>query len=105
MIYLASDKVRPPNAIGLILGLVVIDQVLHDFGLNCGLTSMNDSEHSRTSLHYADCAADIRIRDWPADIDKSEVIEKIRQRLNRHYDVILERTHIHVEFQPRGPIA
>ena len=103
MIYLKDDTVRPANAWGLLLGLIVLDQVLAKYSLNCGITSLNDSKHSKTSLHYADNAADIRTKDWPARIDKAAVVSEMRSRLNHHYDILLESNHIHIEYQPRGP--
>ena len=102
MIYLKNDTVTPANSWGLLLGLVVIDQVLDKYNLNCGITSLNDSKHSKTSLHYADNTADIRTKDCPARIDKAGVVKEMKSRLNHHYDIILESNHIHIEYQPIG---
>lgn len=102
MIYLTDDTVRPGNAIGLLLAIVIVEQVLAEFGCNLGITSLNDKKHSQTSLHYADQAFDIRIRDFPKEVDPEEVVKEIKTRLKKHYDVILYKTHIHIEFQPRG---
>lgn len=102
MIYLADDTVRPGNSFGLMLGIVIASQVLEKNGVNLGITSLNDKKHSRTSLHYADNAVDIRTRDWPEELNPAQITKEIKARLNIHYDVIYEGTHIHLEFQPRG---
>jgi hypothetical protein len=48
---------------------VVLDiarEVWESYGIDdCVVTSLNDSVHSRTSLHYAGCAVDLRIRNIP----------------------------------------
>lgn len=65
------------------------------------VTSCNDSNHSRTSLHYAGYAVDLRIK----DVDKAlwETLRtEIAKRLTDEYDVILESNHIHIEYQPKG---
>ena len=73
--------------------------------------SLNDGDHSLTSLHWDGRAADLRIRnpivddasDTLPDGEALEVTEQIEDRLGRHFDVILEDDHIHVEYQPRKP--
>ena len=102
MMYLTDDEVRPGNGIGLMIGLIIINEVLAENGCNCGLYSLNDRKHSRTSLHYADQAIDIRTKDFPSMLDPHEIVREIKSRLNKHYDVIYEGNHIHIEFQPRG---
>jgi len=65
-------------------------------------TSGVDGKHSPTSLHYDGRAVDIRTRDLPPEsVDEFEW--RIRAHLSDDYDVVLERDHIHVEWQPKRP--
>ena len=65
------------------------------------ITSVVEGTHSRGSLHYVGYALDVRIRDRDAD-EVLMLVKKIRECLTDEYDVILEDTHIHIEFQPKG---
>lgn len=71
-------------------------------GPDATVTSLLDGEHSHTSLHYSGCAMDIRTRDLSEDEAKAAG-KAIKDRLGKHYDVIVESTHIHIEYQPRKP--
>ena len=63
------------------------------------ITSANDSVHSKTSLHYAGAALDLRTRHL--NRDPEEIASHMRAVLGEDFDVIAERDHIHVEYQPR----
>lgn len=102
MISIADENVRPGNNIGLILGIVIADQVFLEFGIDCVITSLNDKKHSRTSLHYADQAVDFRSWTLPPTINGHDVAREIQARCGKHYDVLFEGDHFHLEFQPRG---
>lgn len=66
------------------------------------ITSCIDGPHSWASLHYRGDAVDIRTRDLPPGMDVAILAEAIRDRLtHREYDVVVEKDHIHVEFQPK----
>lgn len=86
----------------LMMALLVADEVWKDFGENLVVTSINDSKHSDTSLHYAGQAADLRTRHW-SPLVASDAASKLREYLggNPDYDVIVEKTHIHLEYQPK----
>ena len=64
------------------------------------VTSALDCKHSRTSLHYVGQAIDLRIRDLPQTVHQS-LTDAIRKALSAEFDVVLEHTHIHVEYQPK----
>lgn len=88
----------------LVLALVVADQVYSEVAQeNLVVTSVNDSEHSRTSLHYMGCAADLRTNNIAAG-RRPIVADTLRRRLEPlgDFDVVLEKDHIHLEFQPKG---
>ena len=100
MIKLKDDSVDPANlSTQCLLAIVVVEQVLADYDSNLTITSLNDAKHSETSLHYRGDAFDVRVWDVP-DMTK-DVAEDIRDCLNRHWDVVVEEDHIHVEYQPR----
>lgn len=85
----------------LLLGVMVAAGVYSERGYECVVTSLVDGKHSQTSLHYAGCASDLRTYHVPEG-DRAEIVAEIKQRLGKHYDVLLEDDHIHLEFQPRG---
>lgn len=61
------------------------------------VTSMNDSLHMDKSKHYTDEAADFRTR----DLTQTQVQEwavLCRTRLGKGYQVIVEKDHLHVEW-------
>jgi len=91
-----SNGIRPE----LVLALFIADQVYSDNGKNLVITSLNDSQHSKTSLHYSGAAADLRINYFNKS-ESMKVVRDLRTRLNDDYDVILEEDHIHLEFQPK----
>lgn len=65
------------------------------------ITSGVEGQHSPASLHYVGYALDFGIRNLPEGVDPVDVAGEIRDRLTGEYDVVLEATHIHVEFQPK----
>lgn len=86
----------------IVVALVAADGVYARNGLELVVTSITDGKHSLTSLHYAGSAADLRTNNIPAQ--KRELIaQQIRDALGSSpdYDVVLEDTHIHVEYQPK----
>lgn len=83
-----------------LLALVIAAEVYDSMGAELVVTSVKDGKHGEASLHYEGKAVDLRIHNLvPLDVPK--VIEKLRKRLGREYDVVLEKDHIHVEFDPR----
>lgn len=60
------------------------------------ITSGRDGSHKVDSLHYEGKAIDLRIN-HVLEALKSD----IKDFLGPHFDVILEKDHIHVEFDPK----
>lgn len=97
----------------LVLALFMVEQVFNKFGREVTITSVNDSTHSETSLHYAGHAVDIRthnpINGMPYFEDPLQVVQQIKSKLNADFDVLYEESmlrdkpvgHIHLEYQPR----
>jgi len=69
-------------------------------GADCVITSGSDSRHSTTSLHYAGAALDFRTRDLD-EYSAELVATAAKENLGEDFDVVLEDTHLHVEYQPR----
>ena len=66
------------------------------------ITSANDSRHGDYSLHYKDRAFDIRIYNITGQVHyEAELwVERLALALGDEYDVVKEKDHIHVEFDP-----
>lgn len=83
----------------LLIGLFVADGIWKSLGVELVVTSINDSRHSHTSLHYAGCAADLRIWDINANYAAKLLFEALGS--SHDYDVVVEDDHIHFEWQPK----
>lgn len=102
MISFKDDTINPSSMTPqLLLAIMVADQVYGTYDTDVVITSLNDANHSETSLHYAGNAVDIRTWTLPDDVSASMVADEIKDKLNKHYDVIFESDHIHIEYQPR----
>ncbi len=64
------------------------------------ITSGNDGKHMIKSKHYENQAIDIRINDMEINRHVGTTL-RIRKELGKNYDVILEKTHIHIEYDPK----
>jgi hypothetical protein len=71
-------------------------------GHDVTVTSLNDGQHMKTSLHYQGMAADIRTKDLtPAEatrLHKSLWLTLFPQG----FDVLDEGDHIHIEYDPKA---
>lgn len=81
---------------------IVIDGIYQRHGRPEGVTvtSVVDGKHSPNSLHYDGYAIDTRTHYFDKGTQK-KVAQAIRDALTDEFDVVLERTHIHTEFDPR----
>lgn len=101
--------------IEVIYGMAIADRVaIRLFGKPATVTAINDGRHSTGSLHYND-------PDYPADQDPEayafdvrtvhsswglqpkqikQYSRELQRSLGPHWDVVIERTHIHCEFDP-----
>lgn len=87
----------------VVMALISANNLYRDEGVELVYTSGRDGKHSLTSLHYSGNAVDLRISDL-AEKDSflpSLVCDRLADRLGLDYDVLLEKTHIHLEYQPR----
>ncbi len=76
--------------------LPIIEKIYKKHGEEAVITSTYEGNHSVGSLHYSDNAVDIRKhRTKP-----KTVADEIRKEAGNDYDIVLEKTHIHAEFDP-----
>jgi len=61
------------------------------------ITSTFEGNHSAGSLHYSNDAFDCR---YPKDLGV-KVVDRIKANLVGDYDVVAERDHVHVEYDPK----
>lgn len=108
MILLKSNKIDiSKNTPALNMGLYILDSILSKFGVNCIITCGCEGKHSPTSLHYIGNANDVRSRELTTtqqeavkrQFDYAANIEGDRSL--SCYDLIIEKTHFHLEFQPK----
>ena len=84
----------------ILLAIIVAKDIYKDHGKDLVVTEVTGGKHGIGSLHYAGLAVDIRTNFFRED----EVIlvhKDLRDALGEEYDVVLEKTHIHIEFQPK----
>lgn len=86
----------------LSIALYIASEVWKKLGKELVVTSLNDGKHSKTSLHYYGCAADLRTHYFNED-EKLQAAAMLRSALgnNSDFDVVVESTHIHLEYQPK----
>ena len=87
----------------MLFAAMVAGHVYDRYNKECTITSGTDGTHSRGSEHYKGDALDFRTRHL-AEGEKDKIGLEIRERLGPDYDVVIEGTHIHVEFDPKSGI-
>lgn len=81
----------------ILLAVVVAHELFRERGESLTITSCTDGVHKERSLHYTGCAVDLRL---PA-VGKEAMVDALRSRLGVDYDVVLEKDHIHLEYDPK----
>jgi len=76
--------------------LIEADKIWKDRGQELVITSTTDGVHSPGSLHPYGYAIDLRTRYFDA-VDHQAIALILQTKLGSKYDVIVHRTHIHVE--------
>lgn len=93
----------------ILLAIIIADSVYSARRIPCVLTSVEDSTlHKSTSLHYKGLAVDIRLPSYYTLADQAAVenldelvSSAIARALGKEYDVVLEKDHIHIEYDPK----
>ena len=92
----------------LLLGVIIVDQVFREHGHEWIWTAGIDRVHSRGSLHYVGAAADGR-RWGISEARLQAMAQEAREALGwtaddpGDFDLVVERTHLHLEWQPKRP--
>ena len=88
------------------LVLKLVDEIWDDYGQEAVITAgteVFDTEgnliHSSGSLHPFGRALDIRTN-YFSEEDKIRVAQDLEDELGSDYDVVLHKSHLHVEYQP-----
>ena len=77
--------------------LIIAAEVYGKFKQELYVTSGTDGSHSPGSLHYYGFALDLRHKFW-VKAERLAVYLTLKQKLPFPFDVVLEKTHIHVEY-------
>lgn len=83
------------------VAILTAHRIMARLGVNeLVVTSLRDGEHMAGSKHYEGEAFDLRI--WAFnDIQARDYTAQLSVDLGDGYDVILHKTHIHVEYDPK----
>lgn len=85
---------------------VIAASVYQKHGLGLTVTSVTEGVHGHASLHYPGFAMDLRTHSIPDLALRKQIAKEIDDALGDEFDVIHKEhpPHIHIEFQPKGPI-
>ena len=63
------------------------------------VTSVTDGKHMNGSLHYKGYGFDVRTN-FLTSTQKTIFFDALRNHMDLEFDIVLEKSHIHVEFDP-----
>lgn len=96
------DGIQPET----IMGILVTSDIMKKRGHMDVITAITDGKHMDGSLHYEGLAFDRRT--WAneqgeqlPDAEKDALARLFREALGPNWDVVVESTHIHCEFDKR----
>jgi len=92
--------VTPPN----LVILAAAANAAAELALTVVVTSGTDGQHMVGSKHYDGAALDFRTRNLTG-AERERFMRTIKRRLGRDYDVVLELDHLHIEHDPKAPLA
>ncbi len=96
-----KENVRPSGLrTEMLLAIFIAAEVWKEYDRELVVTSLNDSKHSHGSKHYSGLAADLRTRYFEKEI-VADVALELQERVGKDYDVVVEKTHIHIEYHPK----
>lgn len=84
----------------ILLAIMVAQSVFENFKEDMTITSITDGDHKPGSLHHTGEAVDLRSRDIEGGV-LLQLVAQMRLHLGGSYDVVLEKDHIHVEYDPK----
>ena len=86
----------------IMLAIMVANAIYLKHGQDLVVTEITGGRHGNGSLHYAGQAFDLRTRFF-SESEAKLVTDEIRDALTDEFDVILEKDHIHIEWQVKQP--
>src|SRR5258706_14177385 len=92
--------------IAVAFAVTVLNDIFHQAGYACVITSCNDGTHSLNSLHYSDAAFDLRSTHISTDEEKQRILKQVKEALTADFDALLEATgteseHLHLQYDPK----
>jgi len=109
MILKNCDLRKMSTHIGLAISLT--ERIYAHYNREMVITSVCDGTHGVGSLHASGNAFDVRIKNLDGDDTNitdndqhlaAQIVEDLRHELGAQFDVVLEKDHIHVEYDPKG---
>tara|TARA_R100000306_G_C4299092_1_gene104156 strand:+ start:142 stop:456 length:315 start_codon:yes stop_codon:yes gene_type:complete len=85
----------------ILLVVPVAHEILRQWEADLVITTGTDGTHMANSLHYAGYALDFRTRHLTSE-QKEAFRRQLAAALGKHYDVVLHKSHLHVEFDHKG---
>lgn len=90
----------------MVVAVVVVDGICGKYGVECVVTSANDSKHSAKSWHYRGRALDFRTHYEALNGREQEFRDAVKAALGDEFDVVIEAVgtpneHLHVEYDPK----
>lgn len=83
----------------ILLAVIAAEPIWYQMGTDLTITSCTEGVHSKGSRHYSGLAIDLRTRGLSNEQAK-RAAKLLADALGDNFDVVLEETHIHVEFDP-----
>lgn len=83
-------------------GAIIAEPIFVRAGQELVITSGTDSKHMIGTLHQRGLALDFRTRDLKTIAVVTAVAGQLRAALSPAYDVVVEKDHLHLEFDPKG---
>ena len=80
--------------------LIAADKIWKRYGQELVVTCGLDGIHSAGSLHYYGLALDFRTRYFETGTVRY-IAESLQKELGKNFDVVLHKSHIHVEYDPK----
>ena len=84
----------------ILLAIMEAREIYRDLDADLIITSLLDGKHMPNSFHYKGLAVDLRTRHI-SNSDRMLVVGRLRLALGPEYDVVLEKTHLHVEYDDK----
>lgn len=82
------------------VGMMIVDSVYKSMNTELIVTAITDGKHMQKSLHYEGFAFDCRTHMF-TQAQKIILERNVKGALGAEWDVVMHRTHMHCEFDPK----